>query len=229
MAPRKGRRKKASDPLASLLVGGISVMGMAGEAVARGIANSVENNRLRSAGMPDVDRMSGPEFERWLATLFRELGWRVETTKASGDYGADLILTDARSRIAVQAKRYGPGSSVGISAVQEVLGAVRYYNAHRGMVVTNSTYTEAAAKLAKASGVELWDRETLTAQLLALKKSREQRAIQRQDTPLGKMSRQAFGMADNAASRISERAADLVNQTRDQAKDMLYKFVGRRR
>ncbi|MCY0900224.1 MAG: restriction endonuclease [Firmicutes bacterium] len=62
--------------------------------------------------------MSGVAFERRLAVLFQDRGYYVETTPTTGDYGADLILTNGSERIIVQAKRYS--QTVGVKAVQEV-------------------------------------------------------------------------------------------------------------
>ena len=45
--------------------------------------------RLARAGMPAIDRMSGPEFERRLGVLFHALGYAVEHTGWPGDFGAD--------------------------------------------------------------------------------------------------------------------------------------------
>ena len=49
----------------------------------------------------------------------------MELTATTGDYGADLILTKDRQRIAVQAKRYRGG--VGVQALREGLSGQAYY------------------------------------------------------------------------------------------------------
>lgn len=107
-----------------------------------------------------LDALTGEAFEVRLSLLFRQLGYEVSTTPRSGDFGADLLMTDRDGqRWAVQAKRYQ--QAVGVSAVQEVLAAVSYYGVHRGMVVTNSSFTPAAQALANKTGVVLWDRDAL--------------------------------------------------------------------
>jgi restriction system protein len=106
-----------------------------------------------------IDAMSGDQFEEFLCSLFAHEGYRVRRVGTSHDFGADLLLESRHGRIAVQAKRYD--GAVGIGAVQEVLGAVQYYQAERGIVVTNSTFTASARKLASRSDVELWDRGRL--------------------------------------------------------------------
>lgn len=115
--------------------------------------------RLRKAGIKQIDNMSGEEFEQFLALLFKKRGFKVSMTKASGDYGADIILKDRKDIIAVQAKRYS--STVGVKAVQEVIGAMRMYEATEAWVVTNSYFTRQAEKLAETNEVYLIDRDEL--------------------------------------------------------------------
>lgn len=106
-----------------------------------------------------IDRMTGQEFENFLKIQFEHLGFIAETTKSSNDYGADLILQKKNVTIAVQAKRYR--SHIGVKAVQEVIGSMAYYEAGKGLVVTNSSFTKNAEILALANNVILWDRDVL--------------------------------------------------------------------
>ncbi len=106
-----------------------------------------------------VDRMTGEEFELFLKVHFENLGCTVTTTKTSNDYGADLILDYKGRSIAVQAKRYN--ATIGVKAVQEVIGSMAYYETDAGLVVTNSNYSRNAVELASANDVILWDRDVL--------------------------------------------------------------------
>jgi restriction system protein len=94
--------------------------------------------------------MSGAEFEQFVAQVFHENGHHAQVTKASGDYGVDLILN---GEIAVQVKSYS--SPVGPGAIQEVVAGRAVYNCSEAWVVTNSTFTAAAVTLARANGVRL--------------------------------------------------------------------------
>ena len=94
--------------------------------------------------------MSGHEFEHHVAKVMRANGYRVTVTRGSGDYGVDLILN---GQIAVQVKRYS--SPVGPKAVQEVVAGMAIHRCTESWVVTNSTFTAAAIKLAAANGVRL--------------------------------------------------------------------------
>lgn len=104
-----------------------------------------------------IDKMAGDEFERYLCSYFRSRGYNASVTKKSGDFGADLILDRFGRRTVVQVKRYK--NKVGISAVQEAIGAIAYYNADKGIVVTNSYFTKSAKALAEANNIDLLDRD----------------------------------------------------------------------
>jgi hypothetical protein len=92
--------------------------------------------------------LRGVPFEDFLADVFEELGYSVETTKTSGDQGVDLVVTGKGRRIAVQAKGYT--GSVGNKAVQEVYAGMKFYRCDKCVVVTNSAFTSGAVSLAKS-------------------------------------------------------------------------------
>lgn len=124
----------------------------------------IKNRRLMQSGIREIDEMDGFQFEQYLALLFKKHGYNVKVTKSRSDFGADLILTKNGVKTVVQAKRYA--SNVGIKAIQEIIGAVKHYNADQSMVVTNSYYTKAAMELARTNNVELINRDQLVNMLL---------------------------------------------------------------
>jgi restriction system protein len=124
-----------------------------------------EERRLARSGITQIDAMDGILFERRMALLFGSLGYRVEQTKARGDYGADLVLERGGVRTVVQAKRWT--KNVGLKAVQEAVAAKPMYHCSKAMVVTNRYFSHSAITLAKANTVELWDRDRLIQELLA--------------------------------------------------------------
>jgi restriction system protein len=126
--------------------------------------------RLQRAGIAEIDQMSGPMFERRLAVLFRDLGYGVTHTGTTGDFGADLVISKNGTRTVVQAKRYRE-KRVGVKAVQESVAAMSMYHSTAALVVTNSRFTTQAETLARANGVELWDRDQLVNRLLAAQAS----------------------------------------------------------
>lgn len=118
-----------------------------------------KSRKLRNADLDEINTMEGVQFEKYLAELFKVLGYKVQLTAETGDFGADLILNDGDSCTVIQAKRYK--NKVGIKAVQEILGAKAYYKADHAWVVTNSEFTNAAMELADTSGVTLYNRSGL--------------------------------------------------------------------
>ena len=119
------------------------------------------DGKLKEAtiNMSAIDRFTGEQFEKFLKDLFSRLGYAVEITKATADQGVDLLLLKNVETTAVQAKCYS--SSVGNSAVQEVVAGKSFYNADKTMVVTNNYFTSSAKELAASNNVILWDRDKL--------------------------------------------------------------------
>lgn len=104
-----------------------------------------------------IDGMSGEQFENWCCQLLREKGYAdVKTTQTSSDYGADIIAEKEGIRFAIQCKRHS--EPVGIKAVQEAHGAKKHYNCDIAVVMTSSSFTNAARELANECRVKLWDR-----------------------------------------------------------------------
>jgi len=96
---------------------------------------------------------NGLDFEVEVQNFFAERGLPIFETPQSHDYGADLILYFNGTKIAIQCKDYS--TPVGISAVQEVIGAVKHYEVDVGMVITKNGFTAPARKLAASNGVIL--------------------------------------------------------------------------
>lgn len=104
------------------------------------------------------DVSTGEEFEQYVMGLFRLVGLNVSDTPPTNDYGADLII-ESNYRYAVQCKFYS--RAVGIKAIQEVIGALTYYNCDYGIVVTNDSFTQQACNLADSNNVLLVDGKKL--------------------------------------------------------------------
>jgi hypothetical protein len=95
----------------------------------------------------------GQSFEEDTGAKFQLLGWRVEKTPVTGDFGVDLVCRIAGEVLVVQCKDYG--SAVGVSAVQEVYLGLKHYRATTAAVVARSGFTRAAIKAAESTGVHL--------------------------------------------------------------------------
>jgi HJR/Mrr/RecB family endonuclease len=122
-----------------------------------------QRHRLKSTLSIDfskIDELSGVEFENLLLDKFSTVGFKIESTPKTGDFGADLIVENREgSRIIIQCKRFK--SKVNLKAVQEVVGAMGHYVGDYGVVITNNSFLNSAVKLAESHDIELWDGDKL--------------------------------------------------------------------
>ena len=95
----------------------------------------------------DIDAMSGAEFEAYVGGVLRHNGYLVAFTKATGDFGVDLIARRGTDVIAVQCKRRI--KPVGAAAVQQVVAGAVMYQCLSAMVISNQSFTSAALVLAE--------------------------------------------------------------------------------
>lgn len=102
--------------------------------------------KIAKSGLRAIDRMSGTEFEEFVAAQLRVAGYTVTSTAGTGDYGVDLIAKKDDTRMAVQCKRLA--KAVGVAAVQQVVSGALHHGCDRTVVVTNQTFTKAARQLA---------------------------------------------------------------------------------
>jgi len=110
--------------------------------------------KMSKLNFNEVENLNPYDFEEWVASMFTAKGYSAKTTKKSGDFGADVIAKYKDKKIAIQVKQYsGP---VGMKAVQEALGGMKYYNCDEAWVVTNSaSFTPQAKDMADKTHVNL--------------------------------------------------------------------------
>ena len=116
----------------------------------------------------DIDALTGEQFEDLIEELLKRMGYRVETTKRTGDGGIDLIVYNqepiARGKYIVQCKRYTQDNHVGVVPVRDLFGVVHAEKANKGIIITTSYFTRGSKEFAddKAHGlIELIDRDRL--------------------------------------------------------------------
>jgi hypothetical protein len=95
--------------------------------------------------------MKGLQFERDTALRFNELGWQVQTTPQSRDYGADLVCSVGNEKLIVQCKDYT--RPIGIQAIQEVIGATSHYKGTIAALIFRGRVTKHAHALALSNNV----------------------------------------------------------------------------
>lgn len=105
----------------------------------------------------------GHLFEYECAKKLKHNGFtKVTVTKGSGDQGIDIIAYGNGKKYAIQCKYYT--SPVGNAAVQEAYAGAKYYNCDKAVVMTNTSFTQSAIELSKATGVLLWPYGTIKIQ-----------------------------------------------------------------
>lgn len=113
-----------------------------------------EKNRKLVEAYQNGYHPTGQNYEYYVACEFEALGYKTYVTRATGDFGTDVIVEINRYfKIIFQCKYYS--SKIGNHAVQEICAAKEYYKAQLCVVITNNTYTEAAMQLAEANHILL--------------------------------------------------------------------------
>ena len=147
--------------------------------------------KINVYNISQLDFLSGIEFENYLKSLFENMGYTVEMTKTTGDYGADLIITKKNKSTIVQAKCYN--HTVGVKAVQEIISARNHYKIYDAMVVTNNYFSREAENLAVESDVTLADRLVL------------EKMVRKFDVKIEKNSTRFSSLTDNARNEMKQK------------------------
>lgn len=109
--------------------------------------------------------MDDYDFEYFVADLWECFGWTTEVSSASNDAGIDVIAVREmvyREKALIQAKRYGPNTTVGSPAIQQY-ASLRNHDPDVDMaiVVTTNEFTNQAQKMADRHNVKLIDSDDL--------------------------------------------------------------------
>lgn len=115
----------------------------------------------------DINSLSGIEFENICKNLIENMGFSVETTKASGDGGIDLIAYNHEpvfsGKYIIQCKRYS--GSVGEPIIRDLYGVITSERANKGILMTTGYFTKSAIAFAEGKPIELIDGGRLDALL----------------------------------------------------------------
>lgn len=116
---------------------------------------------LRDALLARILEGSPAFFEKLILDLLLAMGYGGSRTDAgeqlggTGDGGVDGVIREDQlglDRIYLQAKRYQPGNAVGSETVQAFIGALVGKGAHKGVLITTSSFSKAALNAASQSG-----------------------------------------------------------------------------
>ncbi len=100
--------------------------------------------------------MNPREFEAAVAESLRQQGYETAVGPYQHDFGIDIVAHRGSERVAVQVKMYGAASRhVSREAVMELVGAAKYADCTRAMLVTDGSLTNEARRVAAHVGVEI--------------------------------------------------------------------------
>jgi HJR/Mrr/RecB family endonuclease len=93
------------------------------------------------------------KFEELIASIFKDLGFDVELTKATRDGGQDIIASIKNSVTSflayIECKRYAPDNKVGVGIIRNVAGVHYLRKPCKSIIVTTSFFTKDAQEEAK--------------------------------------------------------------------------------
>lgn len=123
----------------------------------------IYHNQIAEMLGTDINNLSGVEFENICQQLVENMGFKTETTKASGDGGIDLISYNKQPLLSgkyiIQCKRYS--GSVGEPIIRDLYGVVTSERANKGILMTTGYFTKSAISFAEGKPIELIDGQML--------------------------------------------------------------------
>jgi restriction system protein len=124
-------------------------------------ASRTLDESLRDALLARILEGSPGFFEKMIIDLLLAMGYggsgpnSGEKLGGTRDGGVDGVIREDQlglDLVYLQAKRYQPGNTVGSETVQAFIGALVGKGAHKGVLITTSTFSKAALSAANQSG-----------------------------------------------------------------------------
>jgi hypothetical protein len=175
----------------------------------------------------NIDAMSGAEFEAYVGGVLRHNGYLVDFTKATGDFGVDLVAHRGTDVIAVQCKRRI--KPVGAAAVQQVVAGAVMYQCLSTMVISNQSFTPAALALAERHKCLLIDGSELSRLAEGWQpEARKDRFAMEGESVVGSSRRGKSDCAEEISmlARLSRNARVAVAMARKEAGELNLDEVG---
>ena len=124
---------------------------------------------MQAAVKNRLQRMDDYDFEYFVGDLWERMGWECDVSQASVDAGIDVVATKSNpypQKSIIQAKRYGPNTTVGGPDVQQYASLKQQESGVDSVViVTTNSFTRAAEKRAKELNVKLVDGDNLVSMI----------------------------------------------------------------
>lgn len=127
----------------------------------------VDGDRIESPAQlkAALQRMDAYDFEHFIGDLWEQMGWQTDVSTAAADKGVDVTAKKTspyEQTLLIQAKRYGPNTTVGSPEVQQYASLRHQYRGvDKVLLVTTNEYTGQAKDLAENLNVKLIDGDEL--------------------------------------------------------------------
>ncbi len=127
----------------------------------------IDGDRIESPAQlkAALQRMDAYDFEHFIGDLWERMGWQTDVSTAAADKGVDVTAKKAspyEQTLLIQAKRYGPNTTVGSPEIQQYASLRhQYHGVDKVLVVTTNGYTGQAKDLAENLNVKLIDGDEL--------------------------------------------------------------------
>ena len=112
-----------------------------------------------------LQQMDPYEFEYFVADLWEKMGWETTVSSESADKGIDVTArksTPYDQLVLIQAKRYGPNTTVGSPEIQQYASLKHQQSGvDKVLMVTTNEYTQQARELADQLNVKCIDGDDL--------------------------------------------------------------------
>lgn len=106
----------------------------------------------------DLQKLTPPQFEEYIAELFRSLGYKTKVTGKVGDGGVDVEAEKDGHTHYIQCKKFIT-SKVPVGAVRDFYGAIAdRIDGGKGYFITTNVFTLEAEKFAADKPIELVDK-----------------------------------------------------------------------
>ncbi len=100
--------------------------------------------------------LSGHKFEKEVANILRNLGYKVILTKGSGDQGVDIFVDDIDGKkIVIQCKAHK--NPVGPNIIRELQGVVIHFKADKGVLINLGGFTKGVRNFVENKNLYLVD------------------------------------------------------------------------
>jgi hypothetical protein len=100
-------------------------------------------------------------FEERVAQKLDNFGWKIELTKSSNDFGADVLAQYGREKLVVQCKFFRADLPLSDSVVREVMVAKQHYKAKHGLIVYRGLLTRRLLEKAMTQKISVLTYEQL--------------------------------------------------------------------